>query len=344
MPVTALAQRYLAAYHSGEEVPGGLAFRKAVDQASLDYTPESLGRLDRLLLQIREKLQPTFDDFIAKQENQNFLYLLCFYAGAVVARYTGKPCEWYPHAELVNLLPPEAVADYPECFATSMICVYGGDTFFVPLASMQEILFDVDSQRSLLASAEKFMRRTVGVPVLARPDPTALAALGKLPEDLHRAGEFAGMAVAFAIWQVKEGQPLAPMLSQAFPSGNRLNTTLMQDDLRAAIDAGLKRVKENPDGAALCALIYDGYINLPKFRTDALILEMSAYSPMPVAFSVAVPYRHARSAGGFALFGPRLLSSSGAETAHGQLAAAFFAGLDQFQPAGIWDRHFEPGA
>ncbi|MBL8489915.1 MAG: hypothetical protein JNM82_03960, partial [Rhodocyclaceae bacterium] len=273
MPATALARRYLAAYHAGEEIPGGLAFAKALGQARLDYSPDSLGRIDQLLIQIRQKLRPEFATFLAVQENQNFLYLLCFYAGEVVARYTGRSIEWYPHEELVERLPPEAAAGYPQCFATSMACVLDDSAFFVPLSSMQEILFEEGSGRSLLAAADQFMRRAVGVPVL---DPAAVAPARRpdaFPPELEAVGRFVGMAAAFAVWQVCEGQPLIPMLSQEMPSGQKLNTSLMQDDLGKAIDTGLKRLELGGEGALHAVLAYDGYVNLPGFRTDALILE-----------------------------------------------------------------------
>jgi hypothetical protein len=116
---------------------------------------------------------------------------------------------------------------------------------------------------------------------------------------------------------------------------------LMRDDMNAAVDEGLQRLAANPDGALRAALAYDGFLNLPGRRTDALVLEARSYGAQGVAFSVALPYRHARAEGGFALYNLRLLSLA-IDNAHlPLLTASFFAGFDKFRPEGMWKKYFD---
>jgi hypothetical protein len=59
MPITQLAEQYLTAFAAGgSDFPGGIAYLEALGQAQLDYTPESLQRIDTLLDQIHTREAP----------------------------------------------------------------------------------------------------------------------------------------------------------------------------------------------------------------------------------------------------------------------------------------------
>ncbi|QNB01118.1 hypothetical protein [Massilia sp. Se16.2.3] len=175
MPVNHIAEQYLHAFTSGGDFPGGLAFRKALGQANLDFTPDSLGRIDMLLRQMRTRLRPDYTPFINKQENQTFLYLLCFYVGAVVCRYTRDDFAWYSYDELKEAAPPEFLAQIPEAFATSMVCLLRENGVLLPLSPILDLLFDEAGDASVLATADKTMRRLAHAVRLERPQSAARA-------------------------------------------------------------------------------------------------------------------------------------------------------------------------
>jgi hypothetical protein len=340
-PITALAHSFLATFHRNGEFPDGLAFREALTQANLDYTPESLRRVDRLLVQIRVKLKPTFRAFVEQPDHLNFLHLLCYYTGMVVSRYIGQDCAWYIYPDLIRHIPAEAAADYPECFASSIGCVYASGDFFIPLSAIQEILFEESTGRSLLASADQFMRRAVAAPVLLPSSDALGTPQDEIAKALQRSAEFAGFVAAFAIsTSLKDGSALAPMHSYELASGQKQVVSLMVDDAREGITTGQQRLEDNSAGALHAVASYDGNVNLPTFRTDALILEVRSYQSS-LAFSVAIPYRPANDGAPFALHSPRLVSSSLADARAPELAAALFVGINQFKPAGLWAAHFE---
>ena len=65
MPITELAEQYLTAFSDGgQEFPGGISYLDALRQCDLDYRPDSLRRIDRLLDQIRTTEAPKFEVFI----------------------------------------------------------------------------------------------------------------------------------------------------------------------------------------------------------------------------------------------------------------------------------------
>jgi hypothetical protein len=339
MPITHVADNYLDVYRRGAEFEGGLAFQKALAQANLDFSVESLGRIDLLLDQIRERLKPEFDSFIGKQENQNFLHLIAFYAGEVIARGMGWQRQWLEHPELVKAV--EEASEYPFCFATSITCLFENGYWFLPLSPIQERLFEADSGRSLKESAARYMKSQAEPPKLERSSAIPSMVPGPAAAEVKMLANFAGIAAAFAVFQIAEGGPLIPTLSSEMPSGERDMAALMRDDLNAAIDEGLQRLVINPEGAVRSTLAYDGFINLPSRRTDALVLEARSHAPHGFAFSVALPYRHARAEGGFALYHLRLLSFA-LDNAHlPLLTASFFAGFDKFRPEGMWKKYFD---
>ena len=148
------ARMYLEAFFSQAEFPGGLSFRKALNQCSLDGTLESLDRVDSLLDQIRTKLKPQFNSFLDEAANQNFLYLLCFYVGSVIAKKSGKDVRWLSYQDMLREIPDDMQKRmFPECFQTSATCITAA-SFFVPLHSITSRLFDEITTKSVRASAE----------------------------------------------------------------------------------------------------------------------------------------------------------------------------------------------
>ncbi|MEY4564964.1 MAG: hypothetical protein RLZZ618_4241 [Pseudomonadota bacterium] len=160
MPITEIANKYLEVLHNGEEPDGGLSFKKALGQSRLDYSIESLSRVDALLDQIRTRLRPAYNEFISHQANVNFLYVLAFYIGKVVAIETHSRIEWYGYDEMIALIPSNRDF-FPNCFGTSVTCILSGGTkkggFFVPLAAVETRLYDDVPDKSVAFSAGAFM-------------------------------------------------------------------------------------------------------------------------------------------------------------------------------------------
>jgi len=159
MPLDHIADRYLQAFEKKEEFDGGISFRTALSQSNLDYSVESLKRVDHLLDQLRTRLRPTPQEFLDPQPNQNFLYLLAFYVGAVVARATGSSITWLGYDEMLQRIPDNEPF-FPRCFATSLTCIVSGGTknsFFAPLSSITEMLFEEVPGKSVSFSAETFI-------------------------------------------------------------------------------------------------------------------------------------------------------------------------------------------
>lgn len=156
MPINDLATKYLETFERNEDFPDGLSFRKALTQSDLDYSRESLSRIDSLLDQIRTRFKPEHSTFMQDYANQTFLYLLAFYVGTVTARQSGNKIDWYNYSEMLAVIPDNK-AFVPECFASSITCIIHKKGFFIPLSSIEERLFVEPPGKSVKFSAEGFM-------------------------------------------------------------------------------------------------------------------------------------------------------------------------------------------
>jgi hypothetical protein len=341
MPANQMAADYLHTFGANGDFPGGLAFRKALGQANLDFTPESLGRIDLLLRQMRKQLRPQYSDFIDKQENQNFLYLLCFYVGAVVYRYTREDFAWYPYEELKQVAPPDFLAEYPESFASSMILMLKESGTFLPLSSILDLLFDDDSERSILASADKFMQRLAEASPIERP--TAPVALGgdKITQSMRSASANAGWAAGFAIWMICEGGALDKTILHQLRNGQRHAVTLMGSALPEAFD----RLNANEEDALASVLVYEGVVGLPASRSEAIVLEVRDFTLREIVLTIVLPFRRAGDKTGFAVFTPRMLRPAKLSTTAQQvISTGFFEGIDHYKPAGLLDKYLDRSA
>jgi hypothetical protein len=96
-----------------------------------------------------------------------------------------------------------------------------------------------------------------------------------------------------------------------------------------SIEVGRSCLANPDDGFVSQALAYDGFIGLPRFRSDALILEGTCHlGATPLRAQLALPYWPATDDRRLTLHDFRLLEFSGDETARERLRAGLFSRLN----------------
>lgn len=131
------------------------------------------------------------------------------------------------------------------------------------------------------------------------------------------------------------------MLASEGEDGQRKLERLVTERLEQAVALGRERLAQGAGLRAVLAL--DGYITLPAGKTDAVFVEGRDYAQSggAVRFEIAVPYRNASAAGGFAVYRPKLVAvPQGADLQ--PLMSAFWAGVDSHeQAAKVWNEKMD---
>ncbi len=136
-PVNALAEQMLdafAAHQSGDP----LIYRAQLQKALLDYSADSLARVDHFLRPLRAKTPVDFQRYSTLPEYRNLLILLGFYLGSTIARLTGLEINWYDHSTAKTMLnKPEL----PDSIQTLYSCMIGERYYLLPLDVVCNMLF-----------------------------------------------------------------------------------------------------------------------------------------------------------------------------------------------------------
>lgn len=161
---------------------------------------------------------------------------------------------------------------------------------------------------------------------------------------MREALELAGFFGAHAIWSVSDNGPLIPLVAFEGPDGERgAERFFDEEQLERAVARAKESLQANAHHATSAVLIYDGFITLRDWRTDALLMEIRQFAPPGWQLSMAIPYRPNDDPRGFAVFKPKFLGYVGpGEPDYTELGEAFFAGVDKHeQGAKVWNEHLD---
>ncbi|MDK2122912.1 hypothetical protein [Parachitinimonas caeni] len=316
----------LRLFAENDYIEGNLSFRQALGRLHLDYSLQSLERLDALLKRIRAELQPDYVEFVNKPESANFVHLLAYYFAATVARHGPYPQKWLAYQQAVQM-----GASLPAAFETTHVCLLG-HALYTPLATITSALFDDDPDNGLARQAAAILHEnTDRLVIVPQPGGQSAPAGSPFPDGLIKAFEQLGWMAAFGIFMAAGGQAISPTLLR--PGANDENVLVSDpfsnpDEL---MENYHQQLASNPHQLPFQVLIYDAYGYLPTGRTDSAILELVAYHPKPAKLTLSVPYRAANRQSGFRIHAPVLLGSSLSDEFNADIFAHIYRGIYSFQ-------------
>jgi hypothetical protein len=154
--------------------------------------------------------------------------------------------------------------------------------------------------------------------------------------------KMAGRLAAHAVSSVSTGELLIPIYGYLTGDGQTKMVRVMSDTAQEAMEEGQKMFTENPWNAAGGFWAVDAFITLPDVgKVDAVMLTICTYDEPKHELRMAIPYRHAQSSEGFAVYKPKLVGLENIEVSDLQpLMDAFFDGRDEHaEGAEIWAAH-----
>lgn len=158
MTLTFRALCYLHAFEQRLPVQDGLAFESLLRATRLDFSVQSLERIDVFLDALRKTKKISQDGYLNDPAIQNLLYMLAFYVGEVIGRSVGARPHWSTYEEVaaqqrqVNqpLFENSATLSFPDHPGMAA-------SSFLPLVAITSRLFDEPTDKSVLFSAGMLM-------------------------------------------------------------------------------------------------------------------------------------------------------------------------------------------
>lgn len=316
------AAAFLGAYAKGETFGAGWLFGKALHQTRLDFSDESLDRLDHLLASVRDRAKPSADTLRNTEQGRNFCALIAYYLGEFIHRRTGATVEWHDRDSAVTVLPE------------------GAD---LPLAPHMRLLAVVPEQAQVMM----LLGWVEACALQGASQSTAGALVARFCDVLQQGLPALWKAGLYAVGRMASWQMLAASDGGLVPpstmSASRPNTWVqlgMGEGIDEYLAAGLKKLEDNPDGAAWQLLSYDGHGEFQGQQRDAIMVLLQTYGPAPLKLKIAFPYRPATDDRPFAILTPTLLESSAHRQAVLDHSAVIDRGIAAVRwPAGLsWDQ------
>ena len=159
---------------------------------------------------------------------------------------------------------------------------------------------------------------------------------------METAAELAGFFAAHGVWSVSDGETLVPFVAYETAGGKRQMNRLVSNRVEEGAARGREWLEKNPDHAVRAVHVFDGFITLKSGKTDALILTVRDYTNGEAEITIAVPYRSAKDAKGFAVHRPKFLGFKGAEPDWQKVGEALWLGIARHEfGAAVWNKHLD---
>lgn len=178
--------------------------------------------------------------------------------------------------------------------------------------------------------------------MINQPDPVLLEAL-----------RAAGMLTALKVEAAHKGYD--GIIPGGVTVGGAKDKTLcaFQDhDLASSTRLGQQWLEQNPDNAQALVLVYDGYITLGNWRTDALFIVTRVFSEPRQTVTIALPYQlrqgnrwlpFLKPRRPFKVYRPKFIGLDGVDEAHQpEFGDAFSEGSQRYEKGSrIWTAHLD---
>jgi hypothetical protein len=322
-----IATKFLQTLAAGGEVEGGWTAGQALQQARLDYSPDSLPRLDALLAQVREQSMPT-REALDSLPGRNFASLVVFYLIEMVRRGSGADIAWHDRASALAALP--AGTQVPDASFTRLVA-HAPDqaAVFYPLGWLELQLLPGGKRSSAADYAASLVAQ------LERDGPVpwwqAARAIGRVAS-----WQMKRVADGRVVWPVKSTQAAPLTLSE-----------LQAESVPKAVALGFDELVTNPEQATWRVFSYAGYAQQGTApgdaRLDAVIVLAATYGAKAMHMEVEFPFRPARDGHPLAILRPRLREANLTVETVGKLNGALERGIREvpWDNGKSWDELYE---
>lgn len=344
-------KEYIDCFFSDEDFPGGLMFKDHLAHAKLDYSLESLGRIDLMLKTIRNYRHASYKQFVSSQSTLNFILLVAYYMGCTIARIGMLSMKWMTYDEAMPYLKNK-----DRLFENSRCCVIAG-RFYFPLGVITEIIFSTSPERTIRSYAEWVISDN---PASMKKIPRTYAIekdqakKSEFDKNWNKAVRHAGFCAAWAMAEMAEGGKIYHTLYYPSPdkeSKGVFKSLMGYESSDQALKVGSAAMENNPESVEIQLFYYDAYANLPTGRIDSLFIDIRCYRKLfslrprkPLSVQLAVPYRNHDRPGGFRIYTPLVIDGQPPREFDDILFREFNLGINTFNSEKFnWDAYLDEG-
>jgi hypothetical protein len=303
-------------------------YKDQVEAVGLDFTLDSLDRLDQCLLSIREKDQPDYDTLCNTPEGQTFVYLVAAYLMSTIAKAGRYHIKWFTYQEFAAMVP----ADQPptHCFETSAICVVGG-RIRVMLGEITEPLTHPKGSAGLRQYANQLLQVTpdycdlyLDVDQLHVADDSV-----KKNQVLFDLASKLGWLRDYATPSSPE--PISPvLLAPKNPPETGIN--IVRYILETDPAGMLHEIEKNPNQKPWLVGVYDSYIYPFSGKTDGMVFQAQSYQGDKSEVKILLPYQFDEANKRLVLFSPMLMGDDWTDEQVRVISKGFFSTSDFVNP------------
>lgn len=316
---------YLNHYQQNKPIPGGLAFAKQLSQIKFDYSFSSVMAIDDLLSTIHKNEKLTVGDygaFVNHAAKANFMLLLVFYLGKLVAKEAKSTLRWLSYDEFKANTQDETIKAN---FETSHICVVGQKAYF-PLQVISETLFNPNVNANCL----RFVCQAIQTS-RASFEPIYFSAMNPQIRLWQHAMLQAGFLAAYAMYKLFTEAQFEPTLIVPDASTNSTNfIELTEETPQLTIEKGLARLAENPHQLNSQTFAFVNDVYLATGKQTAVELHIASYAEQPLRLQIWLPYRAKTGEQEFTILSPMMNVNLIHPNVRYALFTAFNDGLTQF--------------
>jgi hypothetical protein len=335
------AHEQVAAYLHAFETDAGMppmAYRAEIKALNLDYSPESLERLDQFLVELRHRIQPSYADIVESLQLQQLVIFLGMYVGTTIARVTQQSIKWYRYEDAkAHLCDPE----YPETLETLKSCMLGNGYHHLPIGLICTILYETDSTESCMERLNFYrLHADPLIPIPRSSLHNVVNAQNDKEQAWFNALSVAGISAATAMYKIDGDSSLLPTLTVIDHEDNKKILDVIMMDKSS--DTAVEEMKRNPRDLPFKVLAYDSYANLPTGRMDAITIHTQCYGEFAATWIIVIPYRHASHPEGYAFYPPLIVSSSVGAEHNPMIMHAFYSGVAGMKlPDDPWNHYLQ---
>lgn len=305
---------------SGDTSSLSYLYKHQVEAVGLDFSLDSLARLDQCLLNIRKQHQPDYDTVCNTQEGRTFAYLVAAYLMSTIARAGRYQIKWFNYQEFAAMVAADQPPTY--CFETSAICLLDGRVRIV-LATITDLLIHPDGgaglkqyANQLLQSQPDYCDLYIDVDSLQVSDDSIKKhqVLFDLASRLGFLRDYATPSSPTAIEPVLLAPKTAP------ETGNTIVKFAFETDPARL----LHELEQNPNQKPWLVGIYDSYIYPYSGKTDGMCFKAQSYQDDTPQINILLPYQFDEESKRLMLFNPMLMGDEWTDEQVKVISKGFF--------------------